>query len=77
VAVVDRDVAQLHLAARGRQRHSVRALDDLHRLVEHVGDALGVIRRRAEGDLERFKQFIESRDSETGAWRGTVEQSNS
>jgi hypothetical protein len=27
-----------------------------------------------EGDLERFKEFIESRGHETGAWHGTVEQ---
>jgi hypothetical protein len=26
-----------------------------------------------KGDLERFKEFIESRGSETGAWRGEVE----
>jgi hypothetical protein len=45
-------------------------------LVEHVGDALGFIKRRAEGDLGRFKEFIESRPAETGAWRGTVEQSS-
>jgi uncharacterized membrane protein len=41
-------------------------------LVEQVGDKLGVVRRRAVGDLERFKAFIESRGSETGAWRGDV-----
>ena len=26
------------------------------------------------GDLERFKEFIESRRIETGAWRGEVQQ---
>jgi len=41
--------------------------------VETAGDALGFVARRAKGDMERFKKFIESRDSETGAWRGTVE----
>lgn len=39
---------------------------------EKIADAAGVIRRRAERDLERFKKFIESRGSETGAWRGEV-----
>jgi len=33
---------------------------------------LGLGARRVEGDLERFKQFIESKGHETGAWRGTV-----
>jgi uncharacterized membrane protein len=41
-------------------------------LKEKAGDALGVIDRRVEGDLERFKKFIESRGAETGAWRGNV-----
>ena len=43
--------------------------------VENIGDALGFVQRRAKGDMERFKEFIESRGSETGAWRGTVKQS--
>jgi len=42
-------------------------------LVENVGTALGFLDRRVKGDLERFKEFIESRGSETGAWRGEVE----
>ena len=40
---------------------------------EAAGDALGFVERRAKGDLERFKSFIESRGVETGAWRGTVD----
>jgi len=43
-------------------------------LVEEVGDKLGFVSRRASGDLERFKEFIEERGRETGAWRGRVEQ---
>jgi len=42
--------------------------------VENVGSALGVVKRRMKGDMERFKEFIEGRGQETGAWRGTVEQ---
>jgi uncharacterized membrane protein len=41
-------------------------------VIENVGDFLGVVSRRAEGDLERFKEFIEARGMETGAWRGEV-----
>jgi uncharacterized membrane protein len=41
-------------------------------VVENVGDALGVAKRRVKGDLERFKEFIESRGRETGAWRGEI-----
>jgi uncharacterized membrane protein len=42
-------------------------------LVENVGTALGFLDRRVKGDLERFKEFIEGRGRETGAWRGDVE----
>jgi uncharacterized membrane protein len=43
-------------------------------LVEGAGSALGFVSRRVEGDLGRFKEFIENRGLETGAWRGTVSQ---
>jgi uncharacterized membrane protein len=42
--------------------------------LEKTGDALGFVKRRARGDLERFKEFIEGRGTETGAWRGEVHQ---
>jgi uncharacterized membrane protein len=41
-------------------------------LVETVGDKLGFVKRRATGDLERFKKLIESRGVESGGWRGDV-----
>ena len=40
--------------------------------VEKVGDALGVLERRVDGDLKRFKEFIEKRRAPTGAWRGEI-----
>lgn len=43
-------------------------------VIENVGSALGFVERRVKGDLERFKEFIESRGNETGAWRGEIEQ---
>ena len=42
--------------------------------VEAAGDALGFATRRVKGDLERFKQLIESNGQASGAWRGEVEQ---
>jgi uncharacterized membrane protein len=44
-------------------------------VVEKAGDKLGVVSHRVKGDLERFKQFIEARGTETGAWRCEVDQS--
>jgi uncharacterized membrane protein len=41
-------------------------------LTEKAGAALGAVGTRIKGDLERFKDFIESRGQETGGWRGDV-----
>jgi uncharacterized membrane protein len=41
---------------------------------ESAGSALGFDDRRIKGDLERFKELIESRGTESGAWRGEVDQ---
>jgi uncharacterized membrane protein len=46
-------------------------------VTEHVGDMLGVTSRRVEGDLRRFKDFIEARGTETGAWRGQADSGQS
>jgi uncharacterized membrane protein len=40
--------------------------------VEAFGSAAGLDRKRIKGDLDRFKQLIESRGEESGAWRGEV-----
>lgn len=40
--------------------------------VEAVGDAVGLLGRRVQSDLERFKDYIEKRGAPTGAWRGEV-----
>jgi uncharacterized membrane protein len=41
------------------------------RVVEKLGDVLGIVARRVEANLERFKEFVEAR-GETGAWRGRI-----
>jgi uncharacterized membrane protein len=41
-------------------------------LAETVGDKLGFVSKQTEGDLKRFKSFVEERGAETGAWRGEV-----
>jgi uncharacterized membrane protein len=37
-----------------------------------AGNLLGIVKGQVRGDLERFKQLIENRGKETGAWRGEV-----
>jgi uncharacterized membrane protein len=41
-------------------------------VVEKAGASLGFLSKQVERDLERFKNFIENRTVETGAWRGEV-----
>jgi uncharacterized membrane protein len=57
----------------GRTRVNVEMEYEAEGLKEKVGSAVGADSRRVKGDLERFKQFIENRGAETGAWRGEVE----
>ena len=42
-------------------------------LAEKAGAVVGVDDRQVKADLARFKEFIEKRGAETGAWRGNVE----
>ncbi len=43
---------------------------------EKAAAALGLVSMRVGGDLKRFKEFIESRRAETGAWRGEIHGKN-
>ena len=43
-------------------------------ILETLGEKLGLVGHRVEGDLKRFKAFIESRGVEEGGWRGTVDR---
>jgi len=42
--------------------------------IETVGSAAGLDSRRVKADLERFKELVETRGTESGAWRGEVER---
>jgi uncharacterized membrane protein len=46
-------------------------------VVEQMGDKLGILKHRIKGDLDRFKKMMEERGTESGAWRGEVEQPGS
>jgi len=43
-------------------------------VLETLGSAVGSDSRRVQGDLERFKELVEARGAESGAWRGEVKQ---
>lgn len=41
---------------------------------QKVAGATGAVGRRISSDLDRFKELIESRGTESGAWRGSVDR---
>jgi hypothetical protein len=43
-------------------------------LGEGIGDAFGAVKLQMKGNLKRFKEMLENRGRETGAWRGSVAQ---
>jgi uncharacterized membrane protein len=57
-----------------RTRIDVEFTYDTEGLTEALGSALGADDRRVKGDLKRFKELIESRGVESGAWRGEVHE---
>ena len=57
-----------------RTRIHVEFTWDPEGLKEELGSALGADSRRVKGDLKRFKELVESRGVETGAWRGEIHE---
>jgi uncharacterized membrane protein len=69
-------VVTFHRLAEDRTKVMLQLDVEPEGLVEQAGDKLGFVKRRATGDLERFKAFIEHRGTESGAWRGRVDASD-
>jgi len=67
-------VVTFHRLDENSSRVTLQLEFEPHGVVEQAGDMLGFVDRRAKGDLQRFKQFIEARGTETGAWRGKVDR---
>jgi uncharacterized membrane protein len=57
----------------GRTRVTLRLEYEPRGAAETIADWAGLLASRVEGDLQRFKQFIEARGIETGAWRGEIQ----
>jgi uncharacterized membrane protein len=57
-----------------RTRVSVAIDYETDGVVEKIGDALGVVSKQVEGDLQRFKHLVETHGFETGAWRGEIHE---
>ena len=68
-------VVTFHRLEEGRSKVMLQLDYEPEGAVEKAGDMLGLVKSRAKGDLKRFKEFIETRGTESGAWRGEVDQS--
>jgi uncharacterized membrane protein len=60
-------VVTFHRITDGRTRIMLQLEYEPEGIVEKAGDAVGIVSHRVEGDLLRFKEFIEQRGRETGA----------
>jgi uncharacterized membrane protein len=65
-------VVTFHRLADRKTRVMLQIDYDPEGVVENVGDAVGLVSGRVSRDRERFKDYLESRQRETGAWRGEV-----
>ena len=70
-------VVTFHRLADDRTKVMVQLDFEPEGMMEKLGSAIGSDDRQVKGDLERFKEFIESRGTETGAFRGTIEHGSS
>jgi uncharacterized membrane protein len=67
-------VVTFHRLDEGKTRVTLQMAYEPEGMVESLGAALGFVDRNVEDDLENFRDMIESRGFETGAWRGEVQQ---
>jgi uncharacterized membrane protein len=67
-------VVTFHRLAEGETRVTVQMEHRPEGIMEQIGSAFGVEHRRVKGDLDRFKNLVESRGVESGAWRGEIER---
>jgi uncharacterized membrane protein len=67
-------VVTFHRLDEGRTKVMVQMDYEPEGLKESLGSALGSDERRVKSDLDRFKELVESRGAESGAWRGQVER---
>jgi uncharacterized membrane protein len=65
-------VVTFHRLNDGETRVTVQMDWQPEGVIENVGTALGLDDHQVSKDLDRFKELIESRGRESGAWRGEV-----
>jgi uncharacterized membrane protein len=69
-------VVTFHRLGEGECRVTVQLDWQAEGVVEKAGALVGVDDRQVKADLERFKEYIEGKGHEDGAWRGDVDAPN-
>ena len=67
-------VVTFHKLSDGAARIMLQIEYEPEGALEKLGDAIGAVRMQARSSLQRFKEMLEQRGSETGAWRGQIAQ---
>lgn len=66
-------VITFHRLGPSRTRVTAQMDIDPDGFLEQVADKTGMLGKRVNGDMHRFKEFIERRGHETGGWRGDID----
>ncbi len=67
-------VVTFHRLDANRSRVTAQMEMDPEGIAETAADKTGMLDRRVKGDMKRFREFIEQRGTESGAWRGEVDR---
>ncbi len=67
-------VVTFHKLAEAKTRVMLQMDYEPESIDEKVGDTLGLVKMQAKANLKHFKEMLENRGRETGAWRGAVAQ---
>ena len=73
----NRGLVTFHALDSGSCRITARITYEPDSIVEQLGDAVGFVSGAVDGNLKRFKAFIEERGQETGSWRGEIHRVDS
>jgi len=67
-------VVTFHHLDDNRTRVTLQMSYEPEGMTERIGEMAGFMDRQLQKSLDQFKEFIESRGSETGAWRGQIDE---
>lgn len=67
-------VVTFHRLADNKTRIMLQMEYEPQGVVEKAGDMLGAVSMRIQGDLDRFKKYVEERGAASGGWRGEIQR---